>query len=97
MFEKAKNLYKVQKQAREIKGQLKKTHIEAENEGVIVVITGEQEVVEVKITDEAMMDRQKLEKNLEGCFNKAIKKSQQIGAELMKDVMGDLNFPGMGQ
>ena len=97
MFDKVKNMYKVQKQAREIKGQLKKTHIEAENEGVTVVITGEQEVVEVRITDEAMQDHKKLEKNLESCFNKAIKKSQQIGAELMKDVMGDLNFPGMGQ
>lgn len=97
MFDKIKNLYKVQKQAREIKGQLKKTHIEAENEGVTVVITGEQEVVEVRITDEALKDRKKLEKNLESCFNKAIKKSQQIGAELMKDVMGDMNFPGMGQ
>jgi DNA-binding protein YbaB len=97
MFDKVKNLYKVQKQAREIKSQLKKTHIEAENEGVTVIVTGEQEVVEVRISDEAVQDKKKLEKNLESCFNKAIKKSQQIGAELMKDIMGDVNFPGLGQ
>lgn len=97
MFDKVKNMYKLQKQAREIKGQLKKTHIEAENEGVTVVITGEQEVVEVKITDEALQDKKKLEKNLESCFNKAVKKSQQIGAELMKDIMGEDGFPGLGQ
>lgn len=96
MFEKAKNLYKLQKQARDVKSQLKKTHIEAENEGVMVTITGEQEVVEVKISDEAMQDKRKLEKNLEGCFNKAVKKSQQIGAVLMKDVMGESGFPGLG-
>jgi len=97
MFEKAKNLYKLQKQAREIKSQLKKTHIEAEDNGVIVTITGEQEVVEVKISDEALRDKKKLEKTLEECFNKAVKKSQQIGADLMKDIMGDGGLAGLGQ
>lgn len=97
MFDKARNLYKMQKQAREIKSQLKKTHIEAENEGVVVVISGEQEVVEIRISDEALADKKKLEKNLESCFNKAVKKSQQIGAELMKEIMGPDGFPGLSQ
>lgn len=95
MFDKAKNLYKLQKQAREIKEKLKNTHIEAENEGVVVVINGEQEVVEVRLADEALQDKKKLENNLLSCMNKAVKKSQQIGAELMKDIMGDMNLPGM--
>ena len=94
MFEKAKDLYKLQKQARQIKKELKNTHIEAEQEGVTVTINGEQEVISVKITDEAMANKKALEENLTKALNKAIKKSQQIGAELMKDVMGDL--PGMG-
>jgi len=96
MFDKAKDLYKLQKQARQIKKQLKNTHIEAEHEGITVVINGEQEVVEVKIGEEAILDKKRLEENLEKCLNKAIKKSQQVGAEMMKDVMGDLNIPGMG-
>lgn len=96
MFDKAKNLYKLQKQAREIKGQLKNTHIEAEQEGVTVVINGEQEVMSILISDEALINKKRLEENILKCFNKAIKKSQQIGAELMKGVMGDLNLPGMG-
>ena len=96
MFDKAKDLYKLQKQARQIKKQLKNTHIEAEHEGIIVIINGEQEVIEVKISDEALADKKTLQSNLEKCFNKAVKKSQQIGAEMMKDVMGDLNIPGMG-
>lgn len=96
MFDKAKDLYKLQKQAREIKKQLKNTHIESEHEGVIVVMNGEQEIIEVKINDEAMQDKRKLQVNLEKCINKGIKKSQQIGAELMKGVMGDMNLPGMG-
>lgn len=96
MFDKAKDLYKLQKQAREIKRKLKNTHIEAEHEGVIVIINGEQEVIDLRISDEALTDKKKLEKNVINCFNKAIKRSQQIGAEAMKDVMGDLNLPGMG-
>lgn len=94
MFQKVKDLYKLQKQARDIKGKLKNTHIEAEHEGVKVVINGEQEVIKVEISAEACSDNKRLAENLEKCFNKAIKRSQQIGAELMKDVMGDLNFPG---
>lgn len=96
MFEKAKDVYKMQKQARQVKKQLANTHIEAEQEGVKITINGEQEVVEVSISEEALKDGKKLEKNLLQTFNKAVKKSQQIGAEMMKDIMGDLNFPGMG-
>lgn len=96
MFDKVKDLYKLQKQAREIKGKLKNTHIEAEHEGVKITINGEQEVMKVEISDEAMVDKKRLAENLEKCFNKAIKKSQQIGAELMKDVMSGLNMPGIG-
>lgn len=95
MFDKAKNLYKLQKQAREIKEKLKNTHIEAENEGVSVIINGEQEVIEVRLADETLQDKKKLETNLVNCMNKAVKKSQQIGAELMKDIMGDMNMPGL--
>ncbi len=96
MFDKVKDLYKLQKQAREIKKQLKNTHIEAEHEGIIVIIDGEQEVLEIRISDEAILNKKQLEENLAKCFNKAIKKSQQIGAELMKDVMGPGGFPGLG-
>lgn len=100
MFEKAKDLYRIQKEARRIKGELKNTHIEAETDGVIVTINGEQEVVKVEISDEAVQKAQEKKKNLEEAlekaFNKAVKKSQQIGAEKMKDIMGDLNFPGLG-
>ena len=96
MFDKARDLYKLQKQARQIKNQLKNTHIEAEHEGVVVTINGEQEVIKVEINDEALANKKNLEENLVKCLNKAIKKSQQIGAELMKDVMGQMNMPGLG-
>lgn len=97
MFDKAKDLYKLQKEAKKIKAELKRTHIEAEQEGVTVIINGEQEVQEVKISQEALQDKAKMEKNLAICFNKAVKKSQQIGAEMMKEIMGGMNFPGLGE
>jgi len=96
MFDKAKDLYKLQKEAKRIKKDLKNTHIEAESDGVVVIISGEQEVVDVKISEEALKDVKKLEKSLVTVFNKAVKKSQQVGADMMKDIMGDFNFPGLG-
>ena len=94
MFDKVKDLYKLQKQAKEIKKELKNTHIEAESEGVVVIIDGEQEVISVTISEEAAQNPKKLQENLVKAFNKAIKKSQQIAAEKMKGVMGGLGLPG---
>lgn len=96
MFDQAKNLYQLQKQAKEIKKELQNIHIEAEVEGIIVIIDGEQEVVSVSIPEEAHQNPKKLEENLVKAFNKAIKKSQQIAAEKMKGVMGSLGLPGAG-
>lgn len=94
MFDKAKNLYKLQKQAKEIKKQLKNIHIEAEVDGIVVIIDGEQEVQEVQIP-ETMTDKKELQKKLIEAFNKALKKSQQVAAEKMRGVMGGLGLPGM--
>ncbi len=94
MFDQAKNLYQLQRQAKEIKKELSNIHIEAEVDGVIVIINGEQEVISVTISEEANGNPNKLGENLVKAFNKAIKKSQQIAAEKMKGVMGDLGLPG---
>ncbi|MEK7548219.1 MAG: YbaB/EbfC family nucleoid-associated protein, partial [Patescibacteria group bacterium] len=94
MFEKAKELYKLQKQAREIKGKLKNTHIEAEDSNVTVIINGEQTVVKVEFKDGTIPNKKHLEESTVKELNKAIKRSQQIGAETMKGVMGD-SFPGL--
>jgi len=96
MLDQAKNLYQLQRQAKEIKKDLKNTHIEAEVEGVIVIIDGEQEVISVTVSEEAHQNHRKLEENLVKAFNKAVKKSQQIAAEKMKPVIGGMGIPGMG-
>ena len=52
IFDKAKDAYQLQKQAKAIKEELKKTHIEAEDGGVTVTVSGEQELISVAISDD---------------------------------------------
>lgn len=98
MLKKFKDLYKVQKQAKQIKKQLKNIHIEAEAEGILITISAEQKLIDIKLP-EVIHDTNKLKQNLIKAFNKAMEKSQQISAEKMKGVMGDmgLDLPGMKQ
>ena len=91
---KLKDMYKLQRQAKAVKKELKNIHIEAEEKGVTIILDGEQNVISVKIDDEAMKDRSQLEENVKKAFEKGLKKSQQIAAEKMKGVMGDLGLPG---
>lgn len=89
-MDKAKDLYKLQKQAKQIKNELKNIHVEAETDGITVIIDGEQHFLEVKIDDSLVGDGKRLSKAFIDASNKAIKKSQLIGAEKMKEVMGGM-------
>lgn len=89
----AKDIYKLQKQAKEIKKILKNIHIEAEADGVIVIVDGEQNFIEARIPEAFSGDMKRVAKAFVEASNKAIKKSQTIAADKMKDVMGD--FGGM--
>ena len=89
-LDQAKDMYKMQKQMKTIKKELGKIHIEAEVDGVIVVIDGEQNFVEVRIPEALSGDNKRIGKAIVEASNKAVKKSQAIAAEKMKDVMGDL-------
>lgn len=99
LFGQAKDMYKLQKKAKQIKEELKNLHIEAEVNGIAVVINGEQEVVEVRIPAEMLTTESqvKLQGELLTVFNKAIKKSQEVAAEKMRGMMGDLgmDMPGL--
>jgi DNA-binding protein YbaB len=87
--DKKQDIYTLQKQAKEIKGQLKNIHIEADAEGVTLTCDGEQQFIEVKGTEQAPMDPALAHAFLDA-VNKAIKKSQMVGAEKMKEAMGDM-------
>ncbi len=93
MFDQAKDLYKLQRQAKQIKDELSSIHIESTEGGVKVVINGEQTVISVSI-DAAFYqgDTAKMEKDLVIAMNKAVKKSQEIAAEKMKGIMGGMGL-----
>ena len=95
MFDQAKDLYKLQKQAKQIKEELANIHIESTEGGITVVINGEQIVLSVNITAEHYQgNTAQMEKDFVVAMNKAIKKSQTIAAEKMKAIMGDMGLPG---
>jgi len=98
-FGKVKDLYRLQKQAREVQKELKDTEIEAKsNDGwVTVVFNGEQHLVEVQLSEEALKpeNKKELEKQILNTVGQAISRSQALAAEKMKSVMGGMGLPGL--
>lgn len=94
MFNKIKDMYKLQKQAKQIKKELQNIHIEAESGEVMVTINGEQEVIAIRLP-ETISDPKKIAEELVKAFNKAVKKSHEVAAERMKGVMGDSGLSDM--
>lgn len=97
MFGQMKDMYKMQSQAKQIKKELKKIHVEAEENGIVVVVSADQEIVSINIPEEMLErgNKKKIENSLMIALQKATKKAQEIAAEKMKSIMGDFGFPGM--
>lgn len=99
MFDKAKQLYDLQKKARAIQKELKETEVEAKaaNGLVVVVFNGEQHIQSVEIDESLLVPENKrdLEKALQQAVAEATSRVQVIAAEKMKVIAGDLNIPGM--
>jgi len=98
-FSKAKQLYELQKKARQIQKELKNTEIEAKsNDGwVTVVFNGEQHLTDINIAEEALdpSNKKELEKDLKNTVTQAVSRAQAHAAEKMKEIAGNLNIPGM--
>jgi DNA-binding YbaB/EbfC family protein len=101
MFDKAKQLYQVQKEARGVQKELKSTEIEAKsNSGAVsVVFSGDQHIKSVEINEDWLnVDKKReLEQEIVKVVGEAINRSQAVAAEKTKKLMGDmgLNIPGM--
>ncbi len=93
MLSNMKKLLELRSKAKKMQKQLSKVQIESEHEGIIIIFSGEQQVVEVKIPED--YNTKNLNKNLKEAFNKGLKKAQEVAASQMKDIMGDLGLPGM--
>jgi DNA-binding YbaB/EbfC family protein len=97
MFDKIKGLMEMRKKLEEIKKELDKTNFDIESPGGMVKITmnGSQEVQEVSL-GAGPLDGQKdkLQRDIKDTLNRAIKRSQEIAAQKMKEATG-INLPGM--
>ena len=96
MFDKMKQLMEMKKQADQIKRELDASSVESTDvRGIKIVINGSQDmkVLEIDQTLLGAENKKKLEADLLRSFNAAIKKSQAIAAQKMKNLMP--GFPGL--
>lgn len=98
MFGQAKDLYKLQKEAKRIKNELKNLHIEAEVDGIVVTASAEMEIIDVKIDEKWLTEdkQSEVQSKLKEAINKALKKAQDVAAEKMQGLMGGMGLPGLG-
>ena len=106
MFEGLKDMGKLLKQAKEMKGQMKKVQDElkkmivtASSAGgkVEVEMTGELECTSIKISPDLCQPNQTalLQKAVKEAVNAATKKSKELAAKKLAAISGDLNLPGL--
>lgn len=91
MFDKAKDMFRLQKEAKRVKKELRNIHVEAEASGVKVVVSAEMEVISMMIGPD--VPREKIADLAKDALNRAFKKAQIVSAEKMKGVMNEM---GMG-
>lgn len=85
MFDKAKKLYDLKKQADSMKKQMEQIIVEVEEKGVKIIIRGDQHVEEI------FVDGEKNER-LKKAVNKAIRESQKKVAKKMRGQLSDLGL-----
>lgn len=90
-FTQAKDMFKLQRDAKRIRKELKNVHVEAEAQGVKAVVTAEMELVEVTIAED--VPREAIGARLKDALNRAMKKAQVISAERMQGLMGEMGLP----
>jgi len=87
---------KLQQEAMKIKKELENTQIEAEVDGLVVTINGEMKIEKVEFEDTKIIgDQAALEKAILEAVNKWMKKAQEVAAEKMQGVMGQMGMGGL--
>jgi DNA-binding protein YbaB len=101
MFDKAKEIYQLQKKAKEVQKELKNTEVEAQSSdgSITVVFTADQKIKSIELSDETLgsMNKKELEEKLVRVIAEAISRTQAVAAEKTKGLMSEmgLNIPGM--
>lgn len=84
-FKQAKDMFKMQREAKRVKKELRSIHVEAEASGVKVIVAADQEIVGIEIAEN--VPRERIPELLKDALNRAFKKVQVISAEKMQPVM----------
>lgn len=97
-FSKAGEMMKLQQEAMKIKKELENTFIESEKDGLVITVNGEMRVDKVDFETDMLIpglnDTQKkaLETAIMESINKGLKKSQEVAADKMQGVMGQMGI-----
>ena len=89
-FSKMKDMYKIQRDAKRIKKELKNVHVEAEASGVKVVVSAEQEVISIEIAPEVL--REDIPRLVMDALNRALGKAQIVASEKMQGIMQQMGL-----
>jgi len=99
IFDRAKQLFEMQTKARRLKKELKNVLVseEALSGKIKVVVSGEQKIQEITISEELLTPAEKsnLELFLKNALNSALSKAQEEATNRMKEVTGDLDFSSL--
>jgi len=89
-FSDLRKSFKFQRQAGKVQKELKNIHVEAEAQGVKVVVSAAMEVVSVEINP--IVPQERIGALLVDALNRALKKAQVVSAERMQGVMGEMGL-----
>ena len=90
MFGKLGEMKQMYDKYKKLQNELKKLLIRANENGVIVDITGEQKLKTITIEDEALLSPERkaeLEQAIKAAFDKAQAKAQEVSMEKTKEIL----------
>ena len=90
-FKQAKDMFRMQRETKRVKKELKNIHVEAEASGVKVVVAADQEIVSIEIAPG--IAHEQIGPLLKDALNRAMKKVQVISAEKMQPMMEEMGMP----
>ena len=88
MFDKAKKLYQLKKEAGALQKTLSEDVLEVSHKGVVIRIRGDMHIQSIKIDGQ---DSPKVS----DAVNKAVKETQKLMAKKMRGKLADFGLPGM--
>ncbi len=90
MFSKLKQFKDLRDQAKVMQSALAQETVTEERNGVKLVLNGNMEIIELKLSD--TLNKNSQEETLKTCFNEALKRAQRLMAKKLQDMGG---LPGM--